>query len=115
MPYVGSLPKSGCSLVAPELSISAMYAAELVDTGRFEMSVFHALSDGSTAQPPTVGVAGGGGLCPPVAARVVRATPIAILAAKRAYTGVLLRSSPARVSVGPRRTWSGATNARRAG
>ena len=43
--------------MAPEPLISAMYAAEFVETGSFEMSVFHALSDGSTAQPPTVGPA----------------------------------------------------------
>src|SRR5450755_3311248 len=86
IPYVGLLPKSGCSMVARELSISAMYAAELAATGSFEMSVFHALSDGNTAQPPTLGVAGGGGLCPQVAARVVNATPTARWAAMRAYS-----------------------------
>src|SRR5450755_629701 len=86
IPYVGLLPKSGCSMVAPELSISLMYAAEPVATGSFEMSVFHALSDGNTAQPPTVGLVAGGGLCPHVAASVVSATPIARLAAKRLYT-----------------------------
>ena len=43
------LPKSGCSAVAPEPLISAMYAAERVETGCVEMSVFHALSAGNTA------------------------------------------------------------------
>ena len=33
MPYVGLLPKSGCSAVAPEPLISAMYAADRDETG----------------------------------------------------------------------------------
>src|SRR4051794_296093 len=81
MPYVGSLPKSGCSAVPPEPLISAMYAAERVETACFEMSVFHALSVGNTLHPPTVALVAPLPVplppAPQVAARVMSAAPMA--------------------------------------
>ena len=74
MPYAGLLPKSGCTAVAPEPLISAMYAAERDETGVFEMSVFHALFAGSTGHPPTFGT---GVVLPQVEAIVTSAAPIA--------------------------------------
>src|SRR5947207_1488946 len=56
MPYVGSLPKSGCrNRVAPFMP--ARYASELASTGSQETSRFHSLSLGKTLQPPTAGAA----------------------------------------------------------
>ena len=49
-----------------------MYAADLVETGFVEMSVFQALFAGRVGQPPTLALdaGGGGGLLPHVEARV---------------------------------------------
>jgi hypothetical protein len=79
IPYDGLLPKSGCTLVPPEPLIAAMYAADRDETGFVEMSVFHALFAGSTAQPPTfgTGAAGGFSALPQVEAIVRRAAPMA--------------------------------------
>ena len=59
MPYDGSEPKSGWSLVAPRALIQLMMLALRVFSGALEMSTFQGLSVGNTRHPPTVGPAGG--------------------------------------------------------
>jgi hypothetical protein len=54
MPYVGSLPKSGCRFVAAAF-IAAKYVDEFGSSGADEMSAFQGLSAGKTWQPATVG------------------------------------------------------------
>src|SRR2546421_2419417 len=81
-----------------------MYWVEWAERGSFATSVFHALSAGSTAQPPTVGLdppAGGGAPpLPHVDANVVSARPSTIWAASRVYTFFPRSRAPSRYRSG---------------